>query len=123
TMTALAMDLRGVESQLLVSGGDLGALASAGSPSTRGAPQYRAVTRAVIDSIESNLQACETGLDESRAKLEQARQTVINLSLDPSGPRSEQDLALLREQLDQVRASLDRQRGPQHAMMANLSKF
>ncbi len=123
TMTALAMDLRGVESQLAVSGGDLGGLASAGRSSTKGAPQYRAVTRAVIDSIESNLQACEAGLEESRTKLEQARQTVINLSLDPSGPRSEQDLALLREQLDQVRGSLDRQRGPQHAMMANLSKF
>jgi hypothetical protein len=123
TMTALAMDLRGVESQLAVFGGDLQASGSTGGSSKKGAPQYRAVTRAVIDSIESNLQACEAGLEESRAKLEQARQTVINLSLDPSGPRSEQDLALLREQLDQVRGSLDRQRGPQHAMMANLSKF
>ena len=123
TMTALAMDLRGVESQLAVSGGDPGGLASAGRSSTKGAPQYRAVTRAVIDSIESNLQASEAGLEESRTKLEQARQTVINLSLDPGGPRSEQDLALLREQLDQVRGSLERQRGPQHAMMANLSKF
>ena len=123
TMTALAMDLRGVESQMEVSGGDLGGLASAGRSSTKGAPQYRAVTRAVIDSIESNLQASEAGLEESRTKLEQARQTVINLSLDPGGPRSEQDLALLREQLDQVRGSLERQRGPQHAMMANLSKF
>ncbi|MFZ9141116.1 MAG: hypothetical protein ACO21C_06585 [Burkholderiaceae bacterium] len=122
TMTALAMDLRGVEAHLTITGSEPVASSTLG-PSAKGAPQYRAVTRAVIDSIESNLQACESGLEESTAKLEQARQTVLNLSLDPNGPRSEQDLTLLREQLDQVRSSLERQRGPQHAMMANLSKF
>lgn len=123
TMIALAMDLRGVEATLALSGAGHPELASAGQTRAKGSPPYRAVTRAIIDSIESNLQACETGLEESQAKLEQARQTVINLSLDPNGPRSEQDLAALRDQLDQVRSALERQRGPQHAMMANLSKF
>ena len=76
-----------------------------------------------MDSVGGDVGAGGAGLGGCWARLGRARQTVIKLSLDPSGPRSEQDLALLREQLDQVRASLDRQRGPQHAMMANLSKF
>jgi hypothetical protein len=122
TMTALAMDLRGVEALAGQTEHELSASLGSGS-SNRGQPTYRPVTRAIIDSIESNLQACESGLEDAQARLDQARQSVINLSLDPAGPRSEQDLAALRDQLDQVRQALDRQRGPQHAMMANLSKF
>lgn len=93
------------------------------SSSGKDGPQYRPVTRALIDSIESNLQACESGLQDAQGRLDQVRQTVMNLSLDPGGIRTEEDLAALRDQLDQLRQSLDRQRGPQHAMMANLSKF
>jgi hypothetical protein len=121
-MTALAMDLRGVEASL-GHVDEASPVRTDSVSSTKGQPTYRPVTRAIIDSIESNLQACESGLEDAQARLDQARQSVINLSLDPSGPRSEQDLAALRDQLDQVRQALDRQRGPQHAMMANLSKF
>ncbi len=97
--------------------------ASEASSAGKDGPQYRPVTRALIDSIESNLQACESGLQDAQGRLDQVRQTVMNLSLDPGGIRTEEDLAALRDQLDQLRQSLDRQRGPQHAMMANLSKF
>lgn len=120
-MLVIVIKLRSLDSAGLHNGG--GAESSARRSSTKGLPTYRPVTRAIIDAIESNLQAFEEGMEESQTRLAQARQTVLNLSLDSGGPRSEQDLALLREQLDQVRASLERQRGPQHAMMANLSKF
>jgi len=122
TMTALAMDLRGLQADLLPSDGNSDEASGARDSFSSGQP-YRPVTKAIIESIESNLQACEAGLIDAQDRLAQSRQTVINLSLDPAGPRSSHDLALLREQLDQVRRSMDRQRGPQHAMMANLSKL
>ncbi|MEY4083003.1 MAG: hypothetical protein RL483_372 [Pseudomonadota bacterium] len=86
-------------------------------------PVFTPITRAIIESIESNLMASEEAWNQARTSLDAARQSALNLSLDPSGPRTADDLQALRDALDESLAALERQRGPQHAMMANLAKL
>lgn len=73
-----------------------------------------------IDAAESQLYAAEHQLETALVSLGRARHSLLNLSLDPDGPHRDDDLAKVRETLDQAEQSLTRLRGQQHALIAGL---
>lgn len=73
-----------------------------------------------IEEMETSLFDSEKVLEQALSDLKEMRQNVLNLSLDPDGPNSEEDLAEARAALDRTEEALAKVRGQQHSMIAGL---